>query len=595
MLFTNKFKVDFYQREYVWETKQIEDLISDLSNEFLKNWSANDKYDAVQKYNPYFMGEIILSSKDGGMAVIDGQQRITSITLLLIYLLNNYGEVDKFPTSAVSGLIYSDYYGVKKFNLDIEDRTACMLSLFENGIYTVSNSDSPSVHNIANRYSDFQDCWNPGINKSNIVHFTYWLMNRVVFSQVITNNDEFAYVIFETMNDRGLSLTQTEMLRSYLLAHIDDSKRNQSMDKFANAITSLNKTKIGKQTVDQEFFKLYFRAQMAEGSTQTKDSSSDFQLIGKGIHRWVKINEKKLGLNTSDDYVDFIDRIQYYADVYVKLQGIIASRNTNDHLYTIVNNDYGFTLQPEPILACICYKDSNEIVTQKIDIVSKYLTKVLSWFTWRQKSTAQSYLETTIFDLCKQIRNKSVEELVSILDQEPIDISELDNVPMLNQQNNRKFKVLIALITEIVARESGSPDYMLNKINIEIEHIWSDHFEQHTDEFDERSDFVNTRNTIGDLLVLPKRFNDSYNDSPYETKVIHYIEQNVLAQSLNPNKYENNPGFLEFVKRSGLAFHSYKEFKKSAISERTELYRNILLWNWGKLRPDQKTLDQGFF
>ena len=587
MLFTNKFKVDFYQREYVWETKQIEDLVSDLSNEFLKNWFPNDPLSAVQTYNPYFMGEIILSSKDGSMAVIDGQQRITSITLLLIYLLNNYGGVEKFPISAVSSLIYSDYYGEKKFNLDIDDRNACMLSLFEHGIYTVSNTDSASVLNIANRYSDFQDCWNPNINKSNVVHFTYWLMNRVVFSQVITNNDEFAYVIFETMNDRGLSLTQTEMLRSYLLAHIDESKRNMSMQKFADTISALNKVRTGKQNIYLEFFKLYFRAQMAEGGSQTKDSNSDFQLIGKGIHRWVKNNESKLGLLSSDDYVDFIDRIRYYADVYVKLQEIISSKNTDDFLYVIVNNDYGFTLQPEPLLASVCYRDNNDTVLRKIRIVSRYLTKVLSWFIWRQKSTAQSYLEGPIFELCKLIRNKSIEDLERILNQEPIDIGNLDNVPMLNQQNNRKFKVLIALITEIVARESGSPDYMLNHYNIEIEHIWSDHFERHRDEFDQRSDFVNARNSIGDLLVLPKRFNESYNDSPFEIKVVHYIEQNVLAQSLNPSKYENNPGFLSFIERSGLKFHPYSEFKLSSIRERTILYRNILLWNWGKFGSPQ--------
>lgn len=583
MLFTNKFKVDFYQRDYVWETKQIEDLVSDLSIEFLKNWSPDDSLSAVQTYNPYFMGEIILSSKDGSMAVIDGQQRITSITLLMIYLLNNYGDIEKFPVSDIKRLIYSDYFGEKKFNLDIEDRNACMLSLFEYGAYTVTNTDSASVQNITNRYSDFQDCWNPSINTSNVVHFTYWLMNKVVFSQVITNNDEFAYVIFETMNDRGLSLTQTEMLRSYLLAHIDESKRNMSMQRFADTISALNKGKTGKQNIDLEFFKFYFRAQMAEGSSQTKDSNSDFQLIGKGIHRWVKNSEARLGLLSSDDYVDFIDRIRYYADVYVKLLEIISSKNSEDYLYVIVNNDYGFTLQPEPLLACVCYKDDDDTVLRKIQIVSKYLTKVLSWFIWRQKSTAQSYLESPIFELCKLIRNKTIEDLEIILEQEPIDIGSLDNVPMLNQQNNRKFRVLIALITEIVAKESGSPDYMLNHKNIEIEHIWSDHFEQHRDEFDQRSDFVNARNSIGDLLVLPKEFNESYNDSPYEAKVVHYIEQNILAQSLNPSKYENNPGFLGFIGRSGLDFRPYSEFKLSSIRERTQLYCDILLWNWGKL------------
>ena len=110
------------------------------------------------------MGEIILSSKDGSyLAVIDGQQRITSLTLVLIYLLNSYSNIEGFPSDDVRRLIYSNHLGKKKFNLDIEERNQCMLSLFDEGTYSVSKSDSPSVRNIVGRYSDFR---NVGIQRS---------------------------------------------------------------------------------------------------------------------------------------------------------------------------------------------------------------------------------------------------------------------------------------------------------------------------------------------------------------------------------------------------------------------------------------------
>ena len=93
-LFLDKFDVDFYQREYVWQKKQLEDLINDLSNEFLKNWDNGDALENVRTYDPYFMGEIVLSMKDGQRsAIIDGQQRITTFTLLLIYMLKTYGHL----------------------------------------------------------------------------------------------------------------------------------------------------------------------------------------------------------------------------------------------------------------------------------------------------------------------------------------------------------------------------------------------------------------------------------------------------------------------------------------------------------------------
>ena len=77
-LFNSKFDVDFYQREYVWERKQMEDLLMDLSTEFLKNYRVGDPYISVDGYDPYYMGEIVLSLKSGQRsAIIEGQQRIT--------------------------------------------------------------------------------------------------------------------------------------------------------------------------------------------------------------------------------------------------------------------------------------------------------------------------------------------------------------------------------------------------------------------------------------------------------------------------------------------------------------------------------------
>ena len=139
---------------------------------------------------------------------------------------------------------------------------------------------------------------------------------------------------------------------------------------------------------------------------------------------------------------------------------------------------------------------------------------------------------------------------------------------------------MVALITEIVACNSDEANYMLNQKEIELEHIWANHFDEHTDEFTSQEDFALVRNNIGDLLVLPKSFNASYNDDPYSSKVQQYFSQNILAQSLNQNKYQNAPGFSRFIAESGLSFEPYAEFKRDSIQKRAELYRAILEWNW---------------
>lgn len=64
-MFIKKYDVDFYQREYVWEKKQIEDMVEDLTIEFLKNWRPGDELSKVNEYSPYYMGEIVLSENGG--------------------------------------------------------------------------------------------------------------------------------------------------------------------------------------------------------------------------------------------------------------------------------------------------------------------------------------------------------------------------------------------------------------------------------------------------------------------------------------------------------------------------------------------------
>ena len=119
----------------------------------------------------------------------------------------------------------------------------------------------------------------------------------------------------------------------------------------------------------------------------------------------------------------------------------------------------------------------------------------------------------------------------------------------------------------------------------EIEHIWSDHWDWHADKFTNEADFAAYRNRIGGLLLLPKSFNASYGDLPYDEKRPHYLKQNLLAQSLHPGAYRNNPGFAQFIDHSGLAFKSHEHFEKKDLDSRQTLYTAIAeqIWNPDRL------------
>ena len=103
-----KYTVDYYQREYSWQKEHIEQLINDLTTAFFNHYRAEHKPKDVANYNNYYLGSFVISANDGAKSIVDGQQRLTSLTLLLIYLLNLQKELGLKPNLDV--LIYSEEY-----------------------------------------------------------------------------------------------------------------------------------------------------------------------------------------------------------------------------------------------------------------------------------------------------------------------------------------------------------------------------------------------------------------------------------------------------------------------------------------------------
>ncbi len=103
-----KYAIDYYQREYKWQSKQVGELIDDLATRFLESYEDGHERSAIERYGHYFLGSIIISDRNGQKFIIDGQQRLTTLTLLLIFLHNV--QRDRPDHVALSELIFSEKY-----------------------------------------------------------------------------------------------------------------------------------------------------------------------------------------------------------------------------------------------------------------------------------------------------------------------------------------------------------------------------------------------------------------------------------------------------------------------------------------------------
>lgn len=311
LLKDQKFTIDYFQREYRWQQKHINLLIEDLTTTFLKSYKDGDKRSEVSNYQSYYLGPVVFSvnPENNKKSIIDGQQRITSITLFLIYL--NHLQKDIVQKVAISELIFSEKYGEKSFNMTDEARENCLTSLFENGVYELLESDDETVKNMVERYEDITNIYPDEINQTVLPYFIDWFIENVVIVEITAYSDENAYNIFETMNDRGLNLTATEMLKGFVLSKISDKKQRTEINELWK--TEIQKLHEYDDNADQSFFQAWFRGKYAVTIRPGKVGSEnqDFELIGSRFHNWFKDNHKLLfGLNNADDFYNFF-KIQF--------------------------------------------------------------------------------------------------------------------------------------------------------------------------------------------------------------------------------------------------------------------------------------------
>src|SRR5690606_16631891 len=206
---------------------------------FLALYEPNHARKDVAKYPGYYLGSIIISQKGSQPFVVDGQQRLTSLTLFLTYLRRlqeGRGEIVN-----IDELIYSEKFGEKSFNLDVPDRNDCMEALFETGQYEPPADAAESVHTLVARYSELDALFPEELKTDALPYFIDWLKDRVQLVQITAYNDDDAYAIFETMNDRGLKLTPADMLKGYLLANMEDGKpRSKANDLWRKRLHALD-------------------------------------------------------------------------------------------------------------------------------------------------------------------------------------------------------------------------------------------------------------------------------------------------------------------------------------------------------------------
>lgn len=222
------FEIPVFQRNYEWGEEQCRQLFRDLIN-------------AIKESRDHFLGAIVYVSETGNnmshiYRIIDGQQRLTSLTLLLKAL----ADVDKRDSEEIQEEYLTNKYLNENNHLKLKpvehDLEAFNAVMSDNIQY-----ENPSK--IIENYNLFKDL----IKESDMdTHDIYMGINHftLVYIELNDNNNENPQVIFESLNSTGVSLSSSDLVRNFLLMKLESASQTELYKRYWVKIEKLFNTNI---------------------------------------------------------------------------------------------------------------------------------------------------------------------------------------------------------------------------------------------------------------------------------------------------------------------------------------------------------------
>ena len=222
-IFSREYQIPMFQREYSWEQEQCETLWDDL----IDFHNENDKKDK------YFLGNIVVHPIDENekFSVIAGQQRLTTLLLLIRALFDNAGTVKALEECLkTKDKLSSELTNNIRLNSDvIENDKKNLEQIILQGHCDDKNSRLYINYDMfKNKISD----WKQGKTSDELNKLILTFLDNVVLLPILCETEDDALNIFETINNRGLSLSDADIFKSKLYAGIDSSKRGEFIDEW---------------------------------------------------------------------------------------------------------------------------------------------------------------------------------------------------------------------------------------------------------------------------------------------------------------------------------------------------------------------------
>jgi len=567
--FKDHYIVPDYQREYVWDDEQVEQLLADLL----------EAYDADNK-KPYFLGTIVTYDTGSQFELIDGQQRLTTFFLMLCVIKHLYCAANE-STDLIENLIYSptmDPNGdtIHSYHLQLQyaDAGNC-LELIEKGQDQQPKDLTQSGERLFGAFKTIKNFFVEKFPKlTQLKRFVYFLLYVTSFIRIETHDITDALKIFETINQRGKGLDPMDLLKNMVFRQVDRSRfkeLNMNWKEITRALESIEEKPL-------RFLRYFIMANYDIAKVK------DGVLREDQIYGWLRDNNDQCMYEEKP--FQFVDKMKHDVTLYVKFRKPQDGSAGNVHLKNVTMLA-GKSYKLHLMLLLAAFNMEDDTLTRFKEVIESivYCTVI--------NRVTTNITERTFAAWCGEIRkistltdldafvNKSVLPVITAWRQD----NQSNFMRLgLNSMQQYRIKFILGKITAYVdALRQGTTaagdvsSYVQS--TVEIEHIMPQTCPDKSQYGMTEEEFSVYLNRLGNLTLLENSINKSIKNDAYDEKAKAYKQSKFYLTSALSELVDQ--GMDTAINRTNRILRAWKSWDKASIEDRQLLLYEISEKIWG--------------
>jgi uncharacterized protein with ParB-like and HNH nuclease domain len=575
-LLTDFYVVPDYQREYVWQDDQIEQLLDDIHTEFTAASTAS------AAPSEYFIGSVVVCrAPDGRFDLIDGQQRMTTAYVLLCAIRDHLKARGAQPPDVLSSLLSAsdvDAAGNDVFHhrvdLQYEDSGGVLAKIADGHAAAVLGADdTQSVRNLVNAYRISRAFLDRefGTDDQAVKRFFSYFTRSVKLIRITTPSIAHALKIFETINDRGVGLNAMDLLKNLMFMQVKPGEFGVLKERWKDLVDTLDRA----NEKPLRFLRYFIFA--AYGVDRLKEEE---------IYDWFVRHESQVGYRAKP--LAFVDGLLEAARAYERFAHAQAPTGAPNRYLANVRYLSGSARQhfilllaaravPQAVFVELCRHIENLLFTFVItrENTREFERKFAQWATELRDVTDEASLRAFLskrFDREKRTLAKRF----------ALTFGELD----LSLLQKARGRYVVAKLTQYVDEQAyGSAgayaklDTYLNK-DVHLEHILPQKLTPAVlKEFKGSESEARARiDRLGNLVLVEKPLNTSVGNRPFSAKRVEYPKSGFLLTRAVSSKVAL--GKNSAVNRAVEGLSPYETWTAAAIDGRQAQLRRLAHRVW---------------